>query len=275
MLTSKQRDLLIFIHERLEHDGISPSFDEMKDALGLKSKSGVHRLISALEERGFLRRLAHRARALEVQRLPDDYAAKNIEPISNRRVAALQRTPMETMRHNAAILQAGLGENFRPEESRTPFANKSELDAANTNQTVGRIPQSSWGKRGIDQVPMLGKIAAGLPIEAVNDDSLPTIGVPQELKGNGEHFALEVQGDSMIEAGINNGDQVIIRKTDMASNGDIVVAVVEGWDVTLKRLRRTANVVALEPANSRYETKIYPPDQVGILGRLVGLMRTY
>lgn len=270
MLTSKQRDLLIFIHERLEKDGVSPSFDEMKDALGLKSKSGVHRLITALEERGFLRRLAHRARALEVQRLPDDYAAKNIEPVSNRRVAAIQRDPLDAMRTNADVLQAGLQGALGGMNS----SSGDDFGAANSNMPTpaGIEP---WGQSGIGQVNMLGKIAAGLPIEAIHDDSFPTIGVPQELMGQGEHFALEVEGDSMIEAGINDGDHVVIRRTDVASNGDIVVAVVEGWDVTLKRFRRTANVIALEPANSRYETKIYQPEQVGVLGRLVGLMRRY
>ena len=213
MLTSKQRDLLIFIHERLEKDGVSPSFDEMKDALGLKSKSGVHRLITALEERGFLRRLAHRARA-QVQRLPDDYAAKNIEPVSNRRVAAIQRDPLDAMRTNADVLQAGLQGALGGMTANSG----DDFGAANSNMpTPAGI--ELWGQSGIGQVNMLGKIAAGLPIEAIHDDSFPTIGVPQELMGQGEHFALEVEGDSMIEAGINDGDHVVIRRTDVASNG--------------------------------------------------------
>ena len=282
MLTSKQRDLLVFIHERLENDGVSPSFDEMKLALGLKSKSGVHRLITALEERGFLRRLAHRARALEVLRLPDDYAAKEIQPVVNRRVQELTTDPAEVMRSSASVLQMGMGGG---QASRSVFgaSTMGALDsmsagtmgsAANSNQAP-LAGDSPWGSQGLTQVPMLGKIAAGLPMESINDTSTPTIGVPHEMMGQGEYYALEVDGDSMIEAGIHDGDHVIIRRSEHASNGDIVVAVVEGYEVTLKTYRRSNDVVALEPANRDFEVQMYPANQVSIQGRLAGLMRRY
>lgn len=228
MLTRKQHQLLLFINQRLDETGVSPSFDEMKEALGLKSKSGIHRLITGLEEREFIRRLPHRARALEVLRLPDDVSVHAGQKFSPR------------------VIQGGAGR-------------KAENGAAD--------------KQAIE-LPLLGRIAAGTPIEALSD---PTrfIGVPSDLVGRGEYFCLEVDGDSMVEAGILDGDTVIIERADTAENGAIVVALVEGNEVTLKRLRKRHNSVALEPANAAYETRIFGPDQVAVQGRLVGLVRAY
>lgn len=229
MLTQKQKDLLIFIHRRISENGVSPSFEEMKEALNLKSKSGIHRLITALEERGFLRRLAHRARALEVVRLPD------------------------------AVV---------PDAELAPEA----LAAARGN--VRTLKRSGVEARG-EAVPVMGRIAAGVPISAIQNKSHVVV-VPPEMVARGEHFALEVRGDSMKDAGILDGDTVIIKKTDSAENGDIVVAyLVEEEEATLKRLRRKGASIALEAANSAYETRIYRPDQVAVQGRLVGLIRSY
>jgi repressor LexA len=233
MLTRKQHELLMFINERLSSSGVSPSFDEMKDALGLKSKSGIHRLITGLEERGFIRRLPHRARALEVLRLPEDTTS------------------------NAAIAKARGG--FSPQIIQGGMAKGASITA-----TPGEV---------ID-VPLLGKIAAGTPIEALSEPA-GQVGVPGGMIGQGEYYCLEVEGDSMVEAGILDGDTVVIRRSDVAENGRIVVALVEGNEVTLKRLRRRNNSVALEPANAAYETRIFGPDQVQIQGELVGLMRNY
>jgi len=233
MLTKKQYELLVFIDARLREKGVSPSFDEMKDALNLKSKSGIHRLITALEERGFIRRLAHRARALEVVRLPDP-----IKTTKGPRIAAT----------DGKVITGTFS---------TP------LPAARTDEGPGAV-----------SLPLHGKIAAGTPIEALSDNSR-SIAVPASLLGKGEHYALEVQGDSMIEAGINDGDIVIIRRADTAENGTIVVALVDEIEATLKRLRRKGNTVALEPANAAYETRIFGPDRVKVQGRLVGLFRRY
>ncbi|MAN81034.1 MAG: repressor LexA [Magnetovibrio sp.] len=242
MLTKKQYQLLVFIDKKLNESGVSPSFEEMKEALDLRSKSGIHRLITGLEERGFIRRLPHRARALEVLRLPEN---------------------MET------------GQNaVRPAPAPAPAA---------TNVIPGRfgsgpVPLSGGGD--VSQpgeavsLPLYGRIAAGTPIEALRDHS-NVVDVPPSMLGGGEHYALEVDGDSMVEAGIHDGDTVIIRRTDTAENGSIVVALVEGSEVTLKRLRRKGASVALEPANKAYETRIFGPDQVEVQGRLVGLMRKY
>jgi repressor LexA len=227
MLTRKQHQLLVFINQRLEETGVSPSFDEMKEALGLKSKSGIHRLITGLEEREFIRRLPHRARALEVLRLPDDVS-----------VPAQKFAPR--------VIQGGA--------SRRPDAERSEKPSI--------------------QLPLLGRIAAGTPIEALSDPSR-FIGVPGDLIGRGEYYCLEVDGDSMVEAGILDGDTVIIERAENAENGAIVVALVEGLEVTLKRLRKRHNSVALEPANAAYETRIFGPDQVEVQGKLVGLVRAY
>ena len=228
MLTKKQRDLLEFIHKRVQRDGVPPSFDEMKEALDLRSKSGIHRLITALEERGFIRRLAHRARALEIVKLPD----------------TLQKTTGFTPR---------VIDGDKPDA--TPAA---------------ALPVES----GSVDLPMMGRIAAGVPIEAISE-ATRNVAVPQSMIGKGEHYALEVKGDSMIEAGINDGDVVVIRETSVADNGDIVVALVDGHEATLKRFRRNGSAIALEAANPAYETRVFRDDQVKVQGRLVGLIRTY
>jgi repressor LexA len=228
MLTRKQHDLLIFVHKCLKADGISPSFDEMKDALGLRSKSGIHRLITALEERGFIRRLPHRARALEVLMLPD--------------------AMIPTGGFEPSVITGGLEKGI----SGRPVVESME------NVTL----------------PLYGRIAAGTPIEALRDHS-QTIDIPASLLGNGEHYALEVDGESMIEAGILDGDTAIIERCDSAENGAIVVALVDDYEVTLKRLRRKGASVALEPANASFETRIFPPDRVKVQGRLVSLLRRY
>ncbi|MDX2289528.1 MAG: transcriptional repressor LexA [Hyphomicrobiaceae bacterium] len=232
MLTQKQKELLLFIHQRLQQDGVPPSFDEMKVALDLKSKSGIHRLITALEERGFIRRLPNRARALEVIKLPEggDGSAQRGSP---------------------NVLDFGKGR--RPDPPAPP--------------TV-RV------ETGTVSVPVMGRIAAGVPISAIQSHS-HDIAVPPDLLSNGEHFALEVRGDSMIDAGIHDGDLVIIRRCHSAENGDIVVALVEQEEATLKRLRKKGLTVALEAANPAYETRIFGADQVDIQGRLVGLIRRY
>ena len=229
MLTRKQHELLMFIHERIKESGVSPSFDEMKDALDLASKSGIHRLITALEERGFLRRLAHRARALEVVKLPE------------------QATPAGPR---------GSG-GFRPQVVEGG-GRRAAPDIAND----------------VRELPILGKIAAGTPIEAIQHER-DRMTVPESMLGQGEHFILEVQGDSMINAGILDGDQVIIKRGDTAHSGEIVVALVKGEEATLKRLRKKGASIALEAANPAYETRIFGPDQVQVQGKLVGLIRRY
>src|SRR5688572_9670651 len=231
MLTRKQHELLMFIHERIKETGVSPSFDEMKEALDLASKSGIHRLITALEERGFLRRLPHRARALEVVRLPQD----------------------------ATMAPARGAAPFRPQ----------------LVETSDRSPELPAAANDVREIPILGRIAAGTPIEAIQHerDRLP---VPESLLGAGEHFVLEVQGDSMINAGILDGDQVLIRKTDTANSGEIVVAfVVADGEATLKRIRRKGASIALEAANPNYQTRVFGPDQIEVQGKLVGLIRKY
>lgn len=227
MLTSKQKELLLYIHERIKESGVSPSFDEMKEALDLASKSGIHRLITALEERGFLRRLPHRARALEVLKLPDSAA------------------PSAPPRGRAAFRPAVV-----PPEARGA---------------------SSGG--GFD-IPILGRIAAGAPIEALQNE-IGRVTAPPEMVNSGDHFALEVRGDSMIQAGILEGDVVILKRMDTANSGDIVCALVDEEEATLKRLRKRGNSIALEAANPAYETRIFGPDRVRIQGKLVGLMRKY
>jgi repressor LexA len=230
MLTRKQHELLMFIHERIKETGVSPSFDEMKDALDLASKSGIHRLITALEERGFLRRLAHRARALEVVKLPQQ--ATTAAPAKGRQ---------------AFKPQVVEGERQAPQ---TVVAND------------------------VRDLPILGRIAAGTPIEAIQHER-DRIMVPESMLGLGEHYVLEVQGDSMIQAGILDGDYVVIRKSDTAQSGEIVVALVMGEEATLKRLRRKGASIALEAANPAYETRIFGPDEVEVQGKLVGLIRRY
>ncbi len=234
MLTRKQFELLRFIHERLTEAGVPPSFDEMKDALDLRSKSGIHRLITALEERGFIRRLPNRARAIEVIKLPDSVA------------------------HG---LGTGRSRGFVPSviEGNLGKARHADLD----DDSVRSIA-----------VPVMGRIAAGTPIEAIQTRS-HTINVPPDLLSSGDHFALEVRGDSMIEAGILDGDIALIRKSDGADTGDIVVALIDDEEATLKRFRRRGASIALEPANTSYEVRILPPNRVRIQGKLVGLFRRY
>ena len=233
MLTRKQYELLMFIDQRLRASGISPSFDEMKDALDLKSKSGIHRLITGLEERGFIRRLAHRARALEVMRLPENAADQPLPP-------GKQFSP--------TVIKGG----FSPSLVGAPVATPSDSVT----------------------LPRYGKIAAGTPIEALRDHS-NSVDIPASMLGSGNHYALTVEGDSMIDAGIHDGDTVVIRSCESADAGTIVVALVDDEEVTLKRLRRKGASIALEPANKKYETRIFPPDRVKVQGRLVGLLRAY
>jgi repressor LexA len=224
MLTAKQKELLLYIHERIKETGVSPSFDEMKEALDLASKSGIHRLITALEERGFLRRLPHRARALEVLKMPD--SAAPAAPPKGR-------------------------QSFRP-----------------SVVGEGRVNGAPAG------IPILGQIAAGVPIEAIQTE-IGRVQAPEDLVGSGDHFALEVKGDSMIQAGILDGDVVIIKRVETADSGDIVVALVDNEEATLKRLRKRGNSIALEAANPAYETRIFGPDRVRVQGKLVAMIRRY
>ena len=225
MLTKKQKNLLLFINKKLRSSGVSPSYEEMKQSLNLKSKSGIHRLISALEERGFIKRLAHKARALEVIKLPETASANDIY------------------------------------NSFSPSVIKGGLDDKNTNDAAAEIV-------------VLGKIAAGTPVEAIQNE-VSRIPLPENIEKNGEFFGLKVSGDSMIEAGINDGDTVIIKKTDTAENGKIVVALIDDHEAMLKRLRRKGKTVALESANRNYETKIFGPDRVKVQGILVSLYRNF
>ena len=225
MLTPKQKNLLLFINKKIRSSGVSPSYEEMKNSLKLKSKSGIHRLISALEERGFLKRLAHKARALEVIKLPETASANDIY------------------------------------NSFSPSVIKGGLDAENI-------------KKNSSEIPVLGNIAAGTPTEAIQNE-VSKVALPEELSKNGEHFGLKVSGDSMIEAGINDGDTVIVKKTNSADNGQIVVALIDNTEAMLKRIRKKGKVVALESANKRYETKIFGPDRVKVQGVLVSLYRNF
>jgi len=233
MLTKKQLDLLEFIDRRLQRDGVPPSFDEMKDALDLRSKSGIHRLITALEERGFIRRLPHRARALEIVKMPDALVEKSGRTGFTPRVIQGDR-PSAPPPRGAMLVESG----------------------------------------GAQDVPLMGRIAAGVPIAAISEVARH-VAVPQAMLAPGQHYALEVRGDSMKDAGINDGDVVVIRETTTADTGDIVVALVDGQEATLKRLRRQGGQIALEAANPAYETRIYADERVKVQGRLVGLIRTY
>ena len=225
MLTKKQKNLLMFINKKLRSTGVSPSYEEMKQSLNLKSKSGIHRLISALEERGFIRRLAHKARALEVIKLPETASANDIY------------------------------------NSFSPSVIKGGLDKEPSNNENSEIP-------------VLGKIAAGTPIEAIQNE-VSRIPLPANIERNGEYFGLKIQGDSMIEAGINEGDTVIVKKTDTADNGKIIVALIDDHEAMLKRIRRKGKTIALESANRNYETKIFGPDRVKVQGVLVSLYRNF
>ena len=225
MLTKKQKNLLLFINKKIRSTGISPSYEEMKNSLNLKSKSGIHRLISALQERGFIKRLPHKARALEVLKLPETASANDIY------------------------------------NSFSPSVIKGGLDSENDKQNLNNIP-------------VLGQIAAGTPIEAIQNE-VSRVAIPEELSKSGEHFGLKVSGDSMIEAGINDGDTVIVKKASTANNGQIVVALIDDQEAMLKRIRKKGKVVALESANKRYETKIFGPDRVKVQGILVSLYRKF
>ena len=225
MLTKKQKNLLLFINKKIRSTGVSPSYEEMKNSLNLKSKSGIHRLISALEERGFIRRLAHKARALEVLKLPETASANDIYNS-----------------FSPSVIKGGLDENNK--------------------------------KNSAEEIPVLGKIAAGTQIEAIQNE-VNRITLPEELRKNGEHFGLKVSGDSMIEAGINDGDTIIVKKANTANNGQIVVALIDNHEAMLKRIRKKGKVVALESANKNYETKIFGPDRVKVQGVLVSLYRNF
>ena len=227
MLTKKQKNLLLFINKKLRSSGVSPSYEEMKESLNLKSKSGIHRLISALEERGFIKRLAHKARALEVIKLPETASASDIYNS-----------------FSPSVIKGGLDES----------SNRNNSDE--------------------NEIPVLGKIAAGTPVEAIQNE-VARIPLPSNIEKNGEFFGLKVQGDSMIEAGINDGDTVIVRKADTAENGKIVVALIDDHEAMLKRIRRKGKTVALESANRNYETKIFGPDRVKVQGILVSLYRNF
>jgi repressor LexA len=235
MLTQKQKELLLFINSRMQAEGVPPSFDEMKEALDLKSKSGIHRLITALVERGFIRRLPHRARAIEVLKLPESASA----PDAPRK-------------------------GFQP----------SVIEGAKSKSRDLDMPPAHVIDSHTVSIPVMGRIAAGVPISAIQNHS-HDIACPPDILTNGEHFALEVKGDSMIEAGIHDGDTVVVRRCQTAENGDIVVALVEGEEATLKRLRKKGSTVALEAANPEFKTRIFGPDQIDIQGRLVGLIRRY
>ncbi|WP_273724931.1 transcriptional repressor LexA [Brucella gallinifaecis] len=240
MLTRKQHELLLFIHERLKETGIPPSFDEMKEALDLASKSGIHRLITALEERGFIRRLPNRARALEVLRLPD-----SIAPGLN-----------SQKKFAPSVIEGSLGK-----APPAPPTRPTPVMAENDSSTMV-------------SVPMMGRIAAGVPISAIQNQT-HSLSLPPEMLGSGEHYALEVKGDSMIDAGIFDGDTVIIKRGDTANPGEIVVALVDDEEATLKRFRRKGASIALEAANPAYETRIFGPDRVRVQGKLIGLIRRY
>ena len=227
MLTKKQKNLLLFINKKLRSSGVSPSYEEMKESLNLKSKSGIHRLISALEERGFIKRLAHKARALEVIKLPETASANDIYNS-----------------FSPSVIKGGLDES----------SNRNNSDE--------------------NEIPVLGKIAAGTPVEAIQNE-VARIPLPSNIEKNGEFFGLKVQGDSMIEAGINDGDTVIVKKADTAENGKIVVALIDDHEAMLKRIRRKGKTVALESANRNYETKIFGPDRVKVQGILVSLYRNF
>ncbi len=239
MLTPKQRKLLLFIHQRMSVDDVPPSFEEMKQALGLKSKSGIHRLVSALVERGYIERLPHRARAIEIKKLP---------------------------------------ESFKANEKAGEYANgqESNQSAFSDGEGLKHIPESDLIPHAafLEEVPIYGKIAAGTPIEAIRDEG-QTLQVPSGLLGSGNHYALTVEGDSMVNAGILDGDTVIIRRCDTAENGEIVVALVDDHEATLKRLRRAGNKIVLEPENESYEPRILEPERVKIQGCLTSLLRNY
>ncbi len=248
MLTRKQLDLLRFIQERMQESGVPPSFDEMKDALDLKSKSGIHRLITALEERGFLRRLPNRARAIEVIRMPESLGRMPVSP-----TPAPSAAPAGVRRFTPSVVEGGRAKAAPPSP---PSVQVADADGRSVS------------------IPVMGRIAAGTPISAIQNQS-HAITLSPDFLTSGEHYALEVRGDSMIEAGILDGDLVVIRKQDTANTGDIIVALIDDEEATLKRLRRRGSSIALEAANPAYETRVLGPDRVSIQGRLVSLVRRY
>ncbi|MEL6112485.1 MAG: transcriptional repressor LexA [Pseudomonadota bacterium] len=250
MLTKKQHDLLIFIDGRIKETGISPSFDEMKEALNLRSKSGIHRLITALEERGFIRRLAHRARALEILRLPGDPSPEKTATTATTAPAPGPKPAVKPVR-----------QPFSPNVVAGAFGGE-------------RKPAGAPAAGDMTNLPVLGRIAAGTPIEAIQLE-VDRFATPAAMLQSGEHYILEVQGDSMIDAGIHDGDMAVIQRCNDAPSGDIVVALVDDQEATLKRLRKRGASVALEAANEAYETRIYGPDRVNVQGKLVGIMRVY
>ncbi|MCP4182608.1 MAG: transcriptional repressor LexA [Hyphomicrobiales bacterium] len=301
MLTRKQQQLLLFIHQRLQDEGIPPSFDEMKDALELKSKSGIHRLITALEERGFIRRLPNRARALEILRLPDGHDnrlrahhsgaldqptnhghLKEPSPVSDIGSFGASHsrqgyTPAENM---PGLARRGfkpkiIGDELSSTDHSGNDVSGDNIDTGN-NVLAGQFGSAANTAQGdkTPQIPVMGRIAAGVPISAIEVQSDFT-SVPHGMLGSGEHFALEVAGDSMIEAGINDGDTVIIQKSNDATVGEIVVAFIDDEEATLKRFRRQGNSIALEAANPAYETRVFDQQRVKVQGRLIGLLRSY
>lgn len=256
MLTRKQHELLTFIHERMRETGVPPSFDEMKDALDLKSKSGIHRLITALEERGFIRRLPYRARALEIVRLPESTGRVPVAV-----APAAEPEAASAGGFSPSVVEGGLAEA-------TPSPRGTMARAATHN------PLADEDYERAVNIPVMGRIAAGTPISAIQNP-MHTIAVSPDFITGGEHYALEVRGDSMIEAGILDGDIVVIRRQDVANTGDVIVALIDDEEATLKRFRRRGSSIALEAANPAYETRVLGPDRVKIQGRLVSLVRRY
>lgn len=271
MLTRKQQELLLFINERLQAEGIPPSFDEMKDALELKSKSGIHRLITALEERGFIRRLPNRARALEILRMPDGYGER-LRGEDGGAASAPQAQNMSALARRGftpSVIEGGLGDS----DATADNVVAGEFGEASQAGYQGGLAQANSGNAGLS-IPVMGRIAAGVPIEAIENHTR-SMSIPADMIGAGDHFALEVEGESMIEAGIHDGDTVIIHKTNTATVGDIVVALVDDEEATLKRFRRQGDSIALEAANSEFKTRVFDQNRVKVQGKLVGLIRQY
>ncbi len=291
MLTRKQQELLLFINDRLQAEGIPPSFDEMKDALALKSKSGIHRLITALEERGFIRRLPNRARALEILRLPEGHnnrlpddnrsgapvisqfsqdgpstGARQAQPPQARNMPGLARRGF-----TPSIIDGGLSDDGRREGASDNIVPGGFGESSSPSYDIGSVRDEAMSGM---QIPVMGRIAAGVPIEAIENHT-HSMTIPPDMVGAGEHFALQVEGESMIDAGIHDGDTVIIQKASSATLGDIVVALVDDEEATLKRFRRQGNSIALEAANPEFETRVFDAQRVKVQGRLVGLIRKY
>lgn len=281
MLTRKQQELLLFIHARLQEEGVPPSFDEMKDALDLKSKSGIHRLITALEERGFIKRLPNRARALEIIRLPEGHeervrsgAAPQVgnKPIGQPTGQSNGQSALARRGFTPSIIDGGLSDS-----DNTASGGVSNVLSGEFGEGAQAGFESGFGKGSVSaglEIPVMGRIAAGVPISAIENHT-HSMTIPPDMIGAGSHFALEVEGESMIEAGIHDGDTVIIQQTSSATVGDIVVALVDDEEATLKRFRRQGDSIALEAANPAFETRIFDQHRVKVQGRLVGLIRRY